>query len=156
MGPPLDRIDQGILYYLQQDSRQPITTIADELNVADNTVRNRITKLEENGIIEDYSVIVNYDRANIPHYYLFICTARVSKREELARKACEISGVVEVMTVMTGTHNIHVKGAALTKQGITAIATELDRLEIVIEREHLIWSTQMQSFAGFSTENELY
>ncbi len=155
MGPPLDTIDQGILYYLQQNSRQPITVIADELNLSDNTVRNRIKKLEENGIIEQYSIAISYDEANILHYYLFICTARVSERETLAAKAPEIPGVVEVVTVMTGKENVHVKAAAMTKQEITQIAHRLDELDLIIDREHLIWGSSNQPFSGFSIENEL-
>ena len=52
MNAPLDTVDQQILYFLQTDSRTPITAIADELNVSDNTVRNRIAKLEDRGVIE--------------------------------------------------------------------------------------------------------
>jgi len=90
MESSIDTVDQQILYHLQQDSRTPITTIADKLNVSDNTVRNRIDKLETLGVIEGYSILINYDFAEIPHYYLFICTARVSDRDALATRAQDI------------------------------------------------------------------
>ncbi len=63
---------------------QPITGIANELNVADNAVRNRIAKLESAGVIDGYTVTVDYDRTGVQHYYLFICTTRVGDREALA------------------------------------------------------------------------
>jgi len=94
MGCSLDAVDQQILYQLQQDSRTPVTAIADELNVSDNTVRNRIAKLEERGVIEGYSIQINYDHADIPHHYLFICSARINERERLATKAEDVPGVL--------------------------------------------------------------
>jgi DNA-binding Lrp family transcriptional regulator len=149
MEPPLDSIDQQILYHLQQDSRTPVTAIADELNVSDNTVRNRITKLEDSGVIEGYSIQINYDHADIPHYYLFVCTARVNERERLATRAEDIPGVLEVMTVMTGTGNVHIRAAAVGKKEITKIAQELDSMGLTVEREHLVWTTTNQPFTLF-------
>lgn len=154
MGPPLDSVDQGILYQLQQDSRTPVTAIADELNVSDNTVRNRITKLEDRGIIEGYSIQINYDHADIPHYYLFICTGRISDRERLATKAQAIPGILEVTTVMTGTGNIHIRAAAVDKEEITQIAQRIDDIGLTVEREHLIWTSTQQPFTLFGIENE--
>ncbi|WP_226480356.1 Lrp/AsnC family transcriptional regulator [Natrinema amylolyticum] len=58
---PLDAIDREILHQLQQNARRPITAIAEAVNVADNTVRNRIDKLEAAGVIDGYSADVNYD-----------------------------------------------------------------------------------------------
>jgi len=152
MGSSLDAVDQQILYYLQQDSRTPITMIADELNVSDNTVRNRIRKLEERGVIEGYSIQINYDHADIPHYYLFICTSRVSDRERLATKAEDIPGILEVMTVMTGTGNVHIRAAAVGKTEITQIAQQLDEIGLTVEREHLIWTCAYQPFRLFGVE----
>lgn len=151
--PPLDAVDEAILYHLQRDAMQPITAIADAVNVADNTVRNRIEKLESAGVIDGYTVNVDYDRAGIQHYYLFICTTRVAERERLASEAQRIPGVVEVITVMTGTENVQIKAAAPTKDDITAIAYRLDELGLAIDREHLIWSHTHQPFSGFRTED---
>lgn len=153
---PLDAVDQGILYHLQEDSRRPVTAIADELNVSDNTVRNRIEKLEANGVINGYSITINYDQANIQHHYLFICTTRVGNREELAEKAREVCGVIEVTSLMTGNQNVHIRAAAVTKRQITQIAHKLDDLGLMIEREHLIWNTECRPFSGFDPDTELY
>jgi len=152
MNAPLDPVDQQILYFLQTDSRTPITAIADELNVSDNTVRNRIAKLEDRGVIEGYSAKVNYDHADIPHYYLFVCTARITEREQLATKAEDIPGVLEVMTVMTGTGNVHIRAAAVGKTEITQIAQQLDEIGLTVEREHLIWSCTYQPFTLFDAQ----
>ncbi|MFD1640368.1 Lrp/AsnC family transcriptional regulator [Halohasta litorea] len=153
MGPILDAVDRQILYTLQEDSRTPITAIADELNVSDNTVRNRLSKLEERGVIEGYSIQINYDHAGIPHYYLFVCTAGIQQRERLATKATDIPGVLEVMTVMTGMGNVHIRAAAMGKNEITNIAEQLDSMGLRVEKEHLIWTHRSQPCTVFNRES---
>ncbi|MFW6320678.1 MAG: Lrp/AsnC family transcriptional regulator [Halohasta sp.] len=150
MDTPLDAVDQQILYLLQEDSRTPITAMADELNVSDNTVRNRIEKLEARGVIEGYSIEINYDHADIPHHYLFICTARISERERVAPRAEDIPGVLEVMTLMTGRGNVHIRAAAAGTSEITQIAQRLDTMGLKVEREHLIWTCAKRPFTLFS------
>ena len=146
---PVDAIDRRILYQLQRDATQPITAIAEDVNVADNTVRNRIEKLEAAGVIDGYTATVNYDRAGVQHYYLFVCTSRVGDRETLAAEAQQVPGVVEVMTVMTGSQNVHITAAAPDKERITDIAYRLDELGLEIDREHLIWSHDRRPYTGF-------
>lgn len=145
----LDVIDQAILYHLQQDGRRAITDIADALDVSDNTVRNRMQAMEESGVISGYRVTVNYDAANIQHYYLFVCSVRVRDRERLATEVRGLPGVVEVITLMTGTHNVYVIGAGEHKDDMTDLAYEIDDLGLAIEREHLIRAHDKQPFSGF-------
>jgi len=62
---PLDDVDRAVLYYLQEDGRRAITEIADAVDVSDNTGRNRIRDVEEEGVIPGYTGTVNYDNACI-------------------------------------------------------------------------------------------
>jgi len=58
---PLDEVDRGILFVLQQDARNTtIAEIADEVEVSSSTVRNRIDRLEDEGVIEGYYPKINY------------------------------------------------------------------------------------------------
>lgn len=145
----LDAVDHTILYALQQDARRQITDIADEANVSDNTVRNRIEKLEADGVIKGYHATVDYDRAGVPHHYMFVCTARVSEREKLVREVRDLPGVVEVTSLMTGTFNIFITAAARTKQDITDLAYKIDGLGLAIEREQLIWEKHRRPSEAF-------
>ena len=58
---PLDDVDRGILYALQRDARN--VTIAEEVDVSASTVRNRIGRLEDIGVIEGYYPKINSERA---------------------------------------------------------------------------------------------
>lgn len=154
-GSTIDAVDRAIIYHLQENARKPITDIADAVNVADNTVRNRIQKLEDEGIIRGYTATVDYDKANVQHYYIFICTARVSEREELAEEARKHSSIVEVLTLMTGTNNIYVLGVGTRKDDMTNLAYSLDNLGLRIDHEHLIRDHVHEPFDGFRLEQNI-
>lgn len=151
----LDAVDYAILYHLQEDGRRAITEIADELDVADNTVRNRLQELEDDGVIEGYQVNVDYDRAGVQHHYMFICSARVSEREALAEDARAFPDVTEVITLMTGRNNVYIIGSSHNKDGISELAYDIDNLGLQIEQEHLIRDHVRQPFGGFRLEENL-
>ena len=52
----MDTTDQELLSLLRKDGRTAIATLANKLGVSRGTVTNRITKLEDSGIIVGYTV----------------------------------------------------------------------------------------------------
>ena len=49
----MDEIDRKILEFLQEDPRKAYREIADEINVSEGTVRYRLKKLKEQGILSE-------------------------------------------------------------------------------------------------------
>ncbi|NMB11662.1 MAG: Lrp/AsnC family transcriptional regulator [Firmicutes bacterium] len=47
----LDSLDQQLVSYLQADGRTPYTTLATELGVAEATVRKRVNRLIDSGVL---------------------------------------------------------------------------------------------------------
>jgi len=92
-----DEIDRRILYYLGANARDTSApTIAEEVDVTPATVRNRINRLEEHGIIRGYHADIDYERSNGKLTIQFTCTAPVSKRSAVANEAVSTPGVVHV------------------------------------------------------------
>jgi DNA-binding Lrp family transcriptional regulator len=52
----MDKKDEKILNLLKQDGRASYTEIAEEIGVSEGTVRNRVEKMQENNIIENFTV----------------------------------------------------------------------------------------------------
>jgi DNA-binding Lrp family transcriptional regulator len=52
----MDATDQQLLSLLRQDARTSVATLASKLGVSRGTVSNRITKLEDTGVIVGYTV----------------------------------------------------------------------------------------------------
>lgn len=135
----LDEIDKRILYRLVQDARNTSApTIAEEVNVSGATVRNRITQLEERGIITGYHAEVNYEQAGNRIQNLLICSAPVPEREKMAQKVLSVPGVVNVRELLTGRENIHVTAVGSDTDELTVVARRLAELGLEIEDEHII------------------
>lgn len=52
----MDSLDREILAILRHDSRTPYTEIAAEVGTSEGTVRNRVERLVEEGVIERFTV----------------------------------------------------------------------------------------------------
>ncbi len=52
----MDDLDREILSILRRDARTPYTEIAERVGTSEGTVRNRVDRLTENGIIERFTV----------------------------------------------------------------------------------------------------
>ena len=57
----MDATDQRLLSLLRKDARTSVATLASKLDVSRGTVSNRITKLEDAGIIVGYTVRLRPD-----------------------------------------------------------------------------------------------
>lgn len=151
---PLDATDRAILQLLQRDARnQTHVEIADLVGVSDGTVRNRITHLEDRGVIEGYVPVVNYERAGYQLQIQLTCTATVPDRAGLAEDALQVEGVIEVDELMTGRGNVQVTAVAPQKDDVTGIAEELDELGLDIEEEYLVRRHFFRPFNHFGSED---
>lgn len=152
----IDGIDERILYYLAEDARHTSAPdIAKEVDISPPTVRNRIRRLEEDGVIMGYHAHVNYERANGRLTNLFVCTTSATKRQELAQRALGIPGVVNVREIMTGRGDLRIKAVGTDTDELTRIAQDITDLGIEIDDEALIHREYFRPYAQFgSTEEE--
>ncbi|MFQ3308605.1 MAG: DNA-binding Lrp family transcriptional regulator [Candidatus Nanohaloarchaea archaeon] len=58
----MDKVDEEIISILEDDGRASFTDIAERVDVSEGTVRNRVEKLQKNGMIEKFTVEVNRER----------------------------------------------------------------------------------------------
>jgi len=58
----IDTLDMKIVRALQGDARKPIVQIAKEVDANEATVRRHIDKLLKDGIIERFTVVLNYHK----------------------------------------------------------------------------------------------
>lgn len=53
----MDLLDKKIIEILDNDAREPFLTIAKKTNSSETTIRNRVKKLQKNGIIKKFGII---------------------------------------------------------------------------------------------------
>lgn len=149
----LDDIDRRILHALMQDARNTTAAaIAESVSVSGTTVRNRIKRLEEIGVVRGYHAQVDFERAGGQLTNLYVCNVPVPEREALARKARSIPGVVNVRALMTGRGNLHVLAVGDTTADLQRVSRMLSKLGIEIEDEDLVQDEFHTPYAPFAPE----
>ena len=140
----LDETDRHIIHALMDDARHTTATmIAENLNVSDGTVRNRIERLEQEGVIQGYTAMVDFEKAGHMKA-VFICTAPGAERERLALAVQSIPGVIHVRVLMLGRPDLQVVAVGEDTKDLRRIAESLSELDITIEDEELV-QTEMHS-----------
>lgn len=134
----LDDVDKQLLNLLQENARSKAIELAEEIGVSDNTIHNRMERMEEAGIITGYTTTIDHDRTGLRLYFHFSCTARISNRSDVAEKALALPQVTEVTELMTGQENIHIKAIGREDKDITHVAEQLDNLNLEINDENLV------------------
>lgn len=134
----IDDVDKRLLNLLQENARYTAIELAEEVGVSDNTIHNRMGRLEEAGIITGYIATVDHDEVGLNLYFLFTCTSRIRERAEVAEAAMEIPQVLEVTELMTGQENLSIKAVGSKDEEITSIAEKIDDLATEIKDENLI------------------
>jgi Lrp/AsnC family transcriptional regulator for asnA, asnC and gidA len=94
----LDNVDVGILSRLQEDARTPFTKIAEELGISDATVHIRVRKLENQNLIEKYTIIINEAQLQPITTYVLIRVAPGSV-ETVCQELSQIDEIYEVSEI---------------------------------------------------------
>ncbi|QLD89458.1 Lrp/AsnC family transcriptional regulator [Natronomonas salina] len=140
----LDDVDRQLLNLLQRDARYSAIELAEQIGVSDNTVHNRMDRLQEAGVLTGYTTSLDLDRVGLRLYFHFTCTASISERSTVAEQAMELPQVLEVTELMTGQENLQIKAVGVQDDDITHVAEQLDDLDLTINDENLIREEHVQ------------
>jgi DNA-binding Lrp family transcriptional regulator len=149
----LDDLDRRILSELQRDARHVSSRdIAAEVAASPSTVRKRIKRLEEEGVLTAYRAEVDYERAGYQLHVQIACTAPVADHDALGAAALAVPGVVGVRELATGARNVLVTVVGADGDDLTRIATALSDLGLTVLEEELVRSDRRRPFAGFEAD----
>jgi len=98
----LDEVDSKILRILLEDARASISKIAEELGVSRPTVRKRMRKLVELGIIKRFTVIID---ENLLKGFQVLASFKASNAEKLVRELKKMDEILEIY-LTTGERNV--------------------------------------------------
>ena len=101
----LDGLDRMILNVLQEDGRASYSEIARRLKVPESTVRLRVKKLVERGIIRKFVALINPFKAGYSVVAFIAVDVEPSKIKEAVEKLKELPEV-DVLGIATGAHDI--------------------------------------------------
>jgi len=95
----IDELDLEILSILSIDGRKNKSTIADDLNRSPNTIIKRISNLEENGVIKNYGVQIDYEKLGYNIIALIELTISKGKMLEVEQDIAKIPNVFAVYDI---------------------------------------------------------
>lgn len=150
----LDDLDRYVVYRLQGDARRTSAAeIAEDFGVSPSTVRNRIAALEADGVVRGSHLDIDYELVGYQLFTIIFCTAPIPQREELAREALGVAGVVSVRELMTGEENVHVVAVGRDGDDLSRIGRELSGLGLEIVEEELVHNEYSCPFHWFDVSD---
>ncbi|MFO8018432.1 MAG: Lrp/AsnC family transcriptional regulator [Promethearchaeia archaeon] len=82
----LDKKDKKILEMLIEDSRRPYREIAEQVDLSESTVRKRVIKLQEKGVIEKFTINICREEEKCIMAFVTLIPKSSSEIKELLRE----------------------------------------------------------------------
>ena len=98
----MDDLDEHIIEVLRKDSRCPFVEIAEQLKVSEGTIRSRVRKMTDDGVIKGFTIKTSSRNVKA---MVEICVDVNTDTDEVARMLAAYDGVTEVYEV-TGDQDI--------------------------------------------------
>ena len=124
----LDELDRKILDLLTQNARYTYSELGGRLGLSRVAIKNRMDALEERGIIEGYTVIVNPQKLGSAVSCYYELEARPDALPEILRRLEACPTVTQIYRV-TGECCLHIHAVAADQEELKRLMNEvLDRL----------------------------
>lgn len=151
----IDTVDEQILYYLTEEARHTSAPdIAEKVDVSAPTVRNRIRRLEEEGVIRGYHADVNYQKVGGRLTNHYVCSTGNRDRKEMAQRVLDVPGVINVREIMSGKGDLRITVVGTDTDDLTRIAQGIISLGIEIDDEDLVHREYFRPYAPFGPRDE--
>lgn len=155
MSLQIDTIDERILFYLSREARHTSAPdIAEEVDVSAPTVRNRIRRLEEGGVIRGYHADVDYEKVGGRLTNQYVCSTGNRDRGELAQRVLDVPGVIAVRELMSGKGDLRITVVGTDTDDLTRIAQGITSLGIEIDDEDLVHREYVRPYAPFGPRDD--
>ncbi|MFX0042007.1 MAG: Lrp/AsnC family transcriptional regulator [Candidatus Hodarchaeota archaeon] len=82
----LDETNKRILEMLIEDSRRPYHEIAQEVGLSESTVRKRVIKLQEEGVIEKFTIKICREEERCIYAFITLIPRNQSELKQLLRE----------------------------------------------------------------------
>lgn len=101
----LDELDLALLRKLEEDGRKPVTQLSRELGRPTPSIRDRLRRLEETGIIKGYTAILDTTQLGMPiKALILLSTSERTVDPESFLEALETIPEVTSVDLITGTY----------------------------------------------------
>ncbi len=152
----MDELDLEILSILSTDGRKNKSTIADDLNRSPNTIIKRISNLEENNVIKNYGVQIDYEKLGYNIIALIEITVSKGKMLEVEKKIAQNPNVFAVYDI-TGTYDALILARFKTRARLSEMIKDVIHASPYVERSntHIVLNVikEKSSFTELMTKD---
>jgi Lrp/AsnC family transcriptional regulator for asnA, asnC and gidA len=121
----MDAIDRGLIALLTRDGRRPFTSIAAELEVSEATIRSRVTKLQDSGILR---IVALCSPLLLGHQSLRLL---LSVRDHTARSVAQALGqmrMVNHVALITGARDLYLEATCRDVEQLVTLLDDIRRV----------------------------
>ncbi|MDD2627054.1 MAG: Lrp/AsnC family transcriptional regulator [Candidatus Methanomethylophilus sp.] len=130
----IDNLDKRILEIMKKDSRCPYVEIANQMGVSEGTIRSRVHRMIEDGVIRGFTIKTSSKNVKA------LVEVRIdvnTDTEEIAKELAKYEGVTEVFEV-TGDQDIIAIVDVESSQRLNEIIEQVRRFNVLSTRTRLI------------------
>jgi Lrp/AsnC family transcriptional regulator for asnA, asnC and gidA len=144
----IDKLDMSILNILSQDAKTPYTEVAKKLGVSGGTVHVRMKKLEESGVVQGSSLIIDYSK--LGYDVTAFIGVYLEKSSYYDRVAAQLEKIPEVVSLhyTTGPYSMYCRLYCRDTQHLREVLHDkiqpldgVERTESVISLEERVQRT---------------
>ena len=104
----MDQIDKKILGVLSENARTSISDISKKTGIPNSTISNRIHKLEEKNIIQQYTTILNPEKVGVNILAVIIIQTETEKHENVEIELPKLESVSQEYSI-SGEYDILIR-----------------------------------------------
>lgn len=131
----VDKIDRRLIEMLERDGRRPNTTMAAELEVSEATVRSRINKLSESGILR---IVALCNPLTLGHQSVrFLISVRDHSPRTIAQSLAGMPQINHV-ALATGAQDIYIEATCRDLDQLVSLLDDVRRVPGVANIDQFI------------------
>ncbi len=134
----IDKKDNIILAELKKNARESTKKIAAKMKTPRSTIRDRIKKMVNKGIIKSFTIQLDYKKIDLPttvFVFLAITPNSNIQHRQLASRISKIPGVYEVYMI-TGDYDLLIKARGKSIEDIGKIVIDKFRILPGVKKSH--------------------
>lgn len=143
----MDEIDKKILLLLKKNARIPVKEIAEQVSLTSPAVSSRIHRLEQQGIIAGYTVLL-HDAKKEKNVNALISVSIAPADRQTFLDLAENDDQVNQCFHVTGSHSFIVKASCADMEALERLITRFQRLGQTSTQ--IILSTPVQRTTSFA------
>ena len=151
----LDDIDRQLIHSLMKDARAlSPPELAEQVGVSGATIRNRMTRLKNRGIITGYPATIDFERAEGALTKLFLCHTSFGDVNGAVAQLRTIPGVINVRELIGGRMNLHVLAVGQDTSAVRRIGELIEATGVEIEDEFLLQRELNYPFSPYGPSSD--